>query len=150
VEHLIWDIDTLQTMTSLLRNASEQLQACKGDLKTLCADGEELFRENEGVSQRILGRMETLVGRTERVGEQSEALARALVQVREQFMAVENENRRMAENLPVNAETTTAHPRRSGILMPLPNKVLIPELKQSALGFVPSWLSEAASKALRL
>jgi hypothetical protein len=35
-------------------------------------------------------------------------------------------------------------------LMPLPNKVLIPELKQSALGFVPSWLSEAASKALRL
>jgi hypothetical protein len=94
--------------------------------------------------------METLVGRTERVGEQSEALARALVQVREQFMAVENENRRMAENLPVDAETSTAHARRSGILMPVSNKVLIPELKRSALGFVPSWLSEAASKALCL
>jgi hypothetical protein len=150
VEHLIWDLDTLQTMTSLLRYASEQLLTCKGELKALCVDGEEMFRDNEGVSRRILDWMETLSCRTERVGEKSEELARALVQVRELFTAAENENRHMAESLPVGVENAPAREPGSGILMPVSDDVLLLEFQKSALGLIPDWLSEAANKALDL
>lgn len=158
MDQLIWDIDALQSMASQIRLASEQLQDCRCELRTICAAGEELFINNDGASRRILEQAESIACRTERISEKCSELAGGLTRVVEMLTATEISLQKMAGELPVGTEESNPKLYRNDRI-PVPEfgkdhrpwqipGCVIP-INTSNFAVVPTWLSQAADRAFR-
>ena len=159
MDRLVWDIETLQRMTALLREASERMEESHGELRQLCARGEELLISEDGTTGQIMEQAERCVREAGQAAERCAALAGGLEQVMDSLIAAEGSLRKLSEELPTGPDT------ESGASCPgsgagengLPEEwhVIFAEgitlmLRQSRYSVVPDWLSRLADRVFGL
>lgn len=155
MEHLVWDIDALERIMSQLREASGRMGDCRDELRSASAAGEELFRNNDGASRRLVEQAWSLTRRTERIEQGLEALTAAMLRVIEQMTSMESSIKKMADQLPTGTEEMPCGPWE-----PSPDETdnsdpwlvidIITPIKTSGFLIVPTWLEQTVDRALLL
>lgn len=155
MEHLVWDIDALQRIASQLREASGRLGDCRDELRSASAAGEELFRNNDGASRRLVEQAWSLTRRTERIEQGLEALSGAVLRVVDRMTSVESSIKKMADQLPTGTGEMPCGP-----WVPSPDETetsdpwwvadIVTPIKTSGFPIVPTWLEQAVDRALLL